>query len=251
MLNIKIKKYILLSLASLSFCFLFFGAVSAVPPGNVTVTRLVNPLGGTTEKPVGEVRVPIILGKILKQGLTIMGSAALLMFIVGGFLWLTSAGNAERVKKGTETMVWSAIGVFIIFSGYAILNLVLVGLGAVSGGGSATPSNSSVFTGTGDYCLQTCLKNQGLNSCLSIKVETEQELNQKIKSLECGSAEKGKCAPDCQEKHPLLGQFCGLICGSGKTCETIEVKSGEDLFEKLIGPECADVQKGACPATCP
>jgi hypothetical protein len=54
----------------------------------------------------------------------IAGSLAFLMFIYGGFVWLTSAGKAEDIKKG-QTIVWNAIiGLVIIFSSRALIGFV-------------------------------------------------------------------------------------------------------------------------------
>ncbi len=82
---------------------------------------LTNPLKDGTD-------IPTLIGNIIKRVLGILGSITLAVFVYGGFLWLTSAGNAEKVKKGTETMAWAAIGVFIIFSAYAILSTIIKGI---------------------------------------------------------------------------------------------------------------------------
>jgi len=97
-----------------------------------TIVPLINPIGGTEDKPQGQTDLRIILGNVVKKALTILGSITLLVFVYGGFLWLTSAGNSDRVKTGTQTMIWAALGVFIIFSSYAILSLVISGLGATA-----------------------------------------------------------------------------------------------------------------------
>ncbi len=60
----------------------------------------------------------------------IMGSLALVVFVYGGFRWLTAAGNSESIEAGTGAMVWATIGIFIIFSSYAILQLVFNAIGA-------------------------------------------------------------------------------------------------------------------------
>jgi len=83
---------------------------------------LQNPLGAQTD-------IRSIIGNVLQAAIGIMGSLALLVFVVGGFLWLTAAGREEQIKKGTQTMVWAAIGIVVIFSSYAIISLVLQGLG--------------------------------------------------------------------------------------------------------------------------
>jgi hypothetical protein len=77
---------------------------------------LCNPLNrGTTN-------INEILGIIIRAALGIVGSLTLLMLVFGGFKWLTSAGNPEKVKEGTQTILWAAIGVFLVFSSYFILS---------------------------------------------------------------------------------------------------------------------------------
>lgn len=146
-MNKKTSMWILGSIA----CVMLVAAPVSAQLNDPTVVKLVNPLGGTEENPQGTVDIPVILGQALTSALGIMGSAALLMFVVGGVMWLTSAGNAERVKKGTQTMVWSAIGVLIILSSYAILSLVLKGIGAdgaPSGSANTNPAAPAGSTST-------------------------------------------------------------------------------------------------------
>lgn len=91
--------------------------------------------------PVGSTNIQELVGKGIATALTILGSLALVAFVLGGLLWLTSGGNQERVKKGTQTMVWAAAGVFLVFASYAILNAVIAGIGAAppgQSGGSVT-----------------------------------------------------------------------------------------------------------------
>lgn len=93
-----------------------------------TQTELINPIGGTETNKKGDTDIRVIFGNIIKQGLTIVGSIAFVVFLVGGAYWLVSGGNDERVKKGTQTMVWAVIGLFVIFSSYGILSAVIGGL---------------------------------------------------------------------------------------------------------------------------
>ena len=73
--------------------------------------------------------LPIVFGNIIRALTGIMGSAALLVFVYGGVMWLISGGNAERVKAGTQAMIWAVIGIIVVFSSYAIISLVLKALG--------------------------------------------------------------------------------------------------------------------------
>lgn len=94
--------------------------------GTATTISLENPIGG--QKDAG-LFTPLI--RIIENAMGIMGAIALAAFVYGGFNWLISAGSAEKVKTGTTTMVWAAIGLFIIFSSYAILKLITDALGGL------------------------------------------------------------------------------------------------------------------------
>jgi len=80
---------------------------------------LTNPLGTVTSPQE-------IIGKIINSVMGIVGSIALLMFIFGGLTWMTSAGKAEQIKKGRDIIVWSAIGLVIIFSAYGLVRLLVL-----------------------------------------------------------------------------------------------------------------------------
>mgnify|MGYP001599879864 CR=1 FL=1 len=57
-----------------------------------------------------------ILVNIAKIILALSGSVALVMFIYGGFLWMTSGGEPKKVEDGKKIMVGTVIGLIIIFS---------------------------------------------------------------------------------------------------------------------------------------
>ncbi len=68
--------------------------------------------------------IKIIIGNAIKAIMGLMGSIALAMFVYGGVLWMSSAGNAERSKKGMQVVVWAALGVFMILASYAVVTFV-------------------------------------------------------------------------------------------------------------------------------
>jgi len=82
---------------------------------------LTNPLtGDQTSKDI-----PVLIGQVIKAALGIVGSIALVMFIYGGFTWMTAAGNAEQITKGKNIIVWAAIGLVVIFASYSLVNFVI------------------------------------------------------------------------------------------------------------------------------
>jgi len=97
-----------------------FGLILLLLPCFVFAEGLTNPLPTKN--------IPELIGIIIKAVMGIVGSIALLMFIYGGFLWLTSAGNTEKIQKGKQVVVWAVIGLAIIFLSYALVNFVISGL---------------------------------------------------------------------------------------------------------------------------
>jgi len=117
-------KFFLISI----FIFILFSPLIAFAeqgaiggPGVTEPVQLPNPLGTGAEK----TNIPTLLGNVAKAILGIVGSLALVMFIYGGIIWMTSSGNAEQVTKGKNIVIWATIGLVVIFSAYALVNFVL------------------------------------------------------------------------------------------------------------------------------
>lgn len=70
--------------------------------------------------------------------LGIVGSLTLLMFIVGGFQFMTSTGSPEKVSKAKKTITAAIVGLLIVFSSWLIINFVVESLGF-------NPTNSSMW----------------------------------------------------------------------------------------------------------
>lgn len=107
------KKYFL------SFVLLALGFVPMISLA-ATAPVLTNPLGTTD--------VRLIFARVISGALSIVGSFALLMFVYGGVLWLTSRGESKAITKGKDTLTWATLGLVIIFSAYVIVNALLTGL---------------------------------------------------------------------------------------------------------------------------
>lgn len=61
--------------------------------------------------------------------LYIIGIIAVIMLIFGGFQYLTSAGNQEKVKSAKNTILYAIIGLVIAIFAYAIINWVITQTG--------------------------------------------------------------------------------------------------------------------------
>ena len=60
--------------------------------------------------------------------LGIVGSLALLMFIYGGFMFLISSGNSEKVTQAKQIIVSAVIGLVIVFASYMIIQFIFTAL---------------------------------------------------------------------------------------------------------------------------
>ena len=65
------------------------------------------------------------IATVIRAALGLLGIVAVAIILMGGFTWLTSAGSAEKVKSGTQTIIWAAIGAAVTLSSYIILNTIL------------------------------------------------------------------------------------------------------------------------------
>lgn len=111
------------------------GTPKAPPPPAREDVTITDPFGiggpGGIKGAQGQ-EVQYLIGRIISVMMGLVGSVALLMFVYGGFLWMTAAGNEDRVKKGKDVLLWAVAGLFIIFTSYILVYFVLgslMGLG--------------------------------------------------------------------------------------------------------------------------
>jgi len=62
---------------------------------------------------------------IVRVLLGFLGIIAILIMLYGGFVWLTSAGNEEKVGQAKKIITAGIIGLIIIFVSYAIAEFVI------------------------------------------------------------------------------------------------------------------------------
>ncbi len=72
----------------------------------------------------GEGSIPRRIGSIISYALGFVGVIFLILMIAGGLMWMTAAGNEERVSKAKSLITNAVIGMIIVFSAYAITYFV-------------------------------------------------------------------------------------------------------------------------------
>lgn len=65
------------------------------------------------------------IAEIIRIVLGFLGVIFIVLIIYAGFLWMTSAGSEEKVKKAKDIMVAATIGVAIVLLAYAITYFVI------------------------------------------------------------------------------------------------------------------------------
>lgn len=71
-----------------------------------------------------ESSIPAKIGDIISYALGFVGVIFLILMIAGGLMWMTAAGNDERVNKAKSLITNAVIGMVIVFSAYAITYFV-------------------------------------------------------------------------------------------------------------------------------
>lgn len=82
----------------------------------------------------------LTVAKIIRVGLGLLGTIAVVLVIYAGFLWMTAAGNEDKIKRAKDVLKAAVIGLVIILSAFAITSFIISQLvGAINGpGGSGT-----------------------------------------------------------------------------------------------------------------
>ena len=115
------KTKFLLIFASLLCIVGFVLTPIALATGNVTIPDPLN-LG-----PGGFVT---LLGRIVTGVGTLIASLGTIMIIVAGILYLTSAGNPERMGTAKKALVYAIIGIVIGLAATAIVEIIKQTIGA-------------------------------------------------------------------------------------------------------------------------
>ena len=69
--------------------------------------------------------ISIVVSSIIRILLSFLGVIFVVLIIYAGFMWMTSAGNEEKISKAKKIMVSAIIGLAIILAAYAITYFVL------------------------------------------------------------------------------------------------------------------------------
>ena len=115
-----IKKLLLSSVLTIAALTLFTALPEAMAQTFIDPSD--NPAG--TE---GDFRVIVLT--IIQYFLGFLGLLAVIMVIYGGVTYTSSAGNDEAVQKAKKIIMYSVIGIIVIFLAFALVNTVIASIG--------------------------------------------------------------------------------------------------------------------------
>jgi hypothetical protein len=80
---------------------------------------------------------------LINISLIFAGTIAVLFIIVGGFWYMTSAGDEEQAEKGRKTLTNAVIGLVVIIMSFAIVRIVANTVTGGEGTGGTTPTTQN------------------------------------------------------------------------------------------------------------
>lgn len=103
--------------------------VAALSSGQVSAVEVFNNCAGGGNSSVcssansdkADSMVKIIINTLL----SLLGIFAVIMIIVGGIKYTTSAGDSSRIKSAKDTVMYSVIGLIVAILSFTIVNFVL------------------------------------------------------------------------------------------------------------------------------
>ena len=90
-----------------------------VTPGSATTPGGVDTVAGGSDTLVDNVT------NILNGVVAVLGLVCVVVIIIGGVNYMTSSGDAGKVKKAKDTILYGLIGLTVCVLAFAIVNFVL------------------------------------------------------------------------------------------------------------------------------
>ena len=98
-----------------------FDPANGDPLAGIEATDLGNGQGAES---AGQ-QLPILIGRIVRTLLGLLGIIFLVLMVYAGFLWMTARGESDPVDKAKDIIKQSIIGLVIIFLAYALTGFIV------------------------------------------------------------------------------------------------------------------------------
>ncbi len=257
----KNKKILIL----LSILFFAGGILSYIQLAHAQPDLGLEPVSTAIGLPATDIR--LVVGKIIRTALGLLGIVALVLILYAGFVWMTAGGEEEKISQAKKIMVNAAIGLAIILSSYAIASFVISklvgattdngGIGGPGGGGGDNP-----YFPAGIFYVDSlpsggllCVKNVHLAVTFNRQVDVATLNGNVVVQKTSGGAEQ---AGQWQSLSNTTAAFVANgDCGSGtsdcfaastaytlhfKNSNAVKTSDGQMSLNCAVKAGCADVQ---------
>lgn len=132
--TMKLRNFYIVLIATAIFLTPITTSVMAAPPANTP--RLAQ--NTEVEKGLDKIKEPFsgvanfdtrdpykLIGNAIKLALQIGFAIAVIFVIIGGYFYVTSAGNEEQATRGRKTIIYSLIGIVVMIMAYVIVSVVV------------------------------------------------------------------------------------------------------------------------------
>ena len=106
--KININRYLFLSIIAL----------------NILMVKTSLAVSVNISNPIASSDFSTLIENVLLWVLGVAGAITLLMLITGGVLYVTSAGDEQKVATAKKMINWTILGLMIILSSYAIITVL-------------------------------------------------------------------------------------------------------------------------------
>lgn len=131
-------------------CVVFFVGRAVFAQPNLGINALAE--GGVQ---LAQTDIRVIVARIIEVFLGLLGMIAVILIIWAGWLWMSAAGDAQKIASAKKTLINAAIGLAIILSAFGITQFIVSrllsattgGLGAEGTGVYSQPLSGSLGAG--------------------------------------------------------------------------------------------------------
>lgn len=147
-----------------SLCFV----VTVLFATTVRAAELPNPLGITCSQD-NRLCIQILITNVSRALIGLIALVATFMFILGGFMILTSSGNSSRVESGKKVLQYATVGIVVIMFSASLLQFIFSTVGAdTSGVGSTAQQIGLQSTNVTDLTTRLMLIALGLLGIVAV-----------------------------------------------------------------------------------
>jgi len=196
----------------------------------------------------------ITIARLIRTVMGILGILAVILILVGGFKYMTSGGNDEKIKSAKKLFSSAIIGLVIILSAFAIVQFILGQLvGSLNGTSTSSGSSGSgsygdgggtssqfVLTSVNTDCAYA-LKNLQLQFLFSQRATIESINNGGIRVQKSGTdvpgtfqATDGSAATSSKSISFVPTQDCGADYPASEHCFDADADYTIELSETLL-----------------